>query len=309
MSVRRNGFTMIELLFVIVVLGIVGGIALQTIRQYFDGIFKSQIYTQRINEADHILEQLSKQFENAIELSIVNMDQDAADNALVGTCIGDPSVETESVAHDYTVAFIGVDIDSLNIAGKPGWSEKAKSTFTGTSLTSDDVNYSKADAMITAFYPTSNLVNSAIYNHQGKNDSCSNFFTLNGNAYYTITGLVGNTLTLTNNAGSTIIKEDDRGQKYLLRSGYAFRVLNNGQFVMFSNFRPWKGEKYNTGKQSILGENVASFYADFNKTNSFNDRGSIWRLKVCMRGLEQNLTTNDNASNAICRERRVHVRF
>jgi len=307
----KRGFTMIELLFVIVIMGIIGGIALETIRQYYEGIYRTQIYSQRVNEADHILEQLAQYFENAIDLSIINMDMDAADGALAGICNDDPSAEAENVAHDYTVVFVGVDVDSLRTIGKPGWSEKAKSTFDGTSITSDDANYTLANSVITTLYPTSDLANSAIYNHLGSDtNTCENFYTLNGNGYYTITGaLTGNTLPLANNASSSIIDENDRSRKYLLRTGYAFRVLNTGEFVMFSNFRPWKGESYTTGRRNILGRNVASFYADFNNTNSFSERGSVWRLKVCMQGLDSNLTTNDTASQSICRERMVHVRY
>lgn len=311
MSVKlKRGFTMIELLFVIVIMGLIGGIALETIRQYFEGIYRTQIYTQRVNDADHILEQLSKYFENAIDLSIVNMDKDAADSALIGHCEGDPTDDT-NVSHDYTVAFVGVDVDSLHTVGKPGWSEKAKIGFNGLSMTSDDANYSLANSVITVLYPTSNLANSAIYNYQDLSDTCTDFYTNLGSAYYSITGFTGNTLTLTNNAATVItgVDEKERIQKYLLRTGYAFRVLDSGEFVMFSNFRPWKGESYTTGKRSILGEHVASFYADFDNTNSFNDRGSMWRLKVCMQGLDSDLNTTDTASQAICRERRVHVRF
>ncbi|MDO9055575.1 MAG: type II secretion system protein [Sulfuricurvum sp.] len=308
---QTSGFTMIELLFVIVIMGLIGGIALETIRQYYEGIYRSQIYTQRVNEADHILEQLAKQFENAIELSIVNMDQDTADGALAGACVGEPIEEAENVASDYTVAFVGVDTDSLRTVGKPGWSENAKTPFTGNSITMEDANLSLANIIISALYPASNLQNSAIYNHQGlSNDSCADFFTLNGAAYYTITGaLVGDTLPLAYTGVFDGSRSDYYQKKYLLRTGYAFRVLDSGEFVMFSNFRPWKGESYTTSRRSTLGQNVASFYADYNKTNSYNDRGSVWRLKVCMQGLNSELNTTDTASQAICRERRVHVRY
>lgn len=308
--IRRHGFTMIEILFVIIVLGLVGAIAMETIRQYYEGIYRSETYVKRVSDADHILEQLSKYFENAIEISIVNMDKDAGDGALTGHCEGDPVEEAENAAHDYTVAFVAVDIDSLRTVGKPGWSEKVKSTFTGTSLTSDDADYTKVNSIISALYPGSGLSTSAIYNYQGITDTCNDFYANNGHAYYSITGITGNTLSLTNNASTPILGDEaQRTKKYLLKTGYALRVLDTGVFVMYSNFRPWRGEAYTSGKRSILGEHVASFYADFNNTNSFDERGSIWRLKVCMRGLDSNLSENDTAASAICRERKVHVRF
>jgi prepilin-type N-terminal cleavage/methylation domain-containing protein len=309
-KLSKRGFTMIELLFVIVIMGIVGGIALETIRQYYEGIYRSQAYAQKVQEADQILEQLAHYFENAIDLSIVNMDRDAADGALAGICNDDPTIEAENTAHDYTVVFVGVDTDSLRTVGRPGWSEKVKSDFNGTFLTADDANFTMANNIITALYPASDLNHSAIYNEQGSDtNTCANFYTLNGNAYYTIVDTVGNSLILTNNANTMIIDERQRNRKYLLRTGYAFRVLNDGNFMMFSNFRPWRGENYTTGNQNLLGRGVSSFYADFNNTNSYNERGSVWRLKVCMQGLESNLSTTDTASQAICRERRVHVRY
>ncbi|MDO9304496.1 MAG: type II secretion system protein [Sulfuricurvum sp.] len=306
----RRGFTFIELLFVIVILGIVGGIALEAIRLYYEGIYRTQTYAQRVNEADHILDQLSKYFENAIDMSIVNLDANDTDATLNADECAEPGVEAEASASDYTVAFLGVDVDSLHTGSRPGWSEQVQMDFTAPSLTSNDANFTAANVVITALYPASNLANSVIYNHQGLVGSCSHF-NWDGvgglKAYYPITGpAVGNTLPLTNPGGG-----DDKIQKYLIRTGYAFRVLNTGDFVMYSNFRPWKipAEPYTGGKKSILGRDVASFYADFNNTNSYGDRGSIWRLKVCMRGLESNLSTSDIAASAICRERKVHVRY
>ncbi len=306
----RIGFTLIELLIVIVVLGIVGMIALEALRQYYEGIYKTQTYSQRIAEADQILDKLSKYFENAIDMSIVNLDPravGAGDGVLGDNICSEPGLEAnEATAVEYTVAFLGVDVDSIRTVGSPGWSEQT-STLAPT-FTFSDANLSKANDTITALYPASNLENSAFYNYKGIVGSCSNFnwdsagdldgYSIIGDVNYTT-----NSVTVTESVSS----EPDR--KYLIRSGYAFRVLDDGTFRMYTNFRPWKGEKYTTGQTSVLGQNVASFYADFNNTNSFNDRGSIWRLKVCMQGLESNLSTSDIASSAICRERRVRVHY
>jgi prepilin-type N-terminal cleavage/methylation domain-containing protein len=308
----RRGFTMVELLFVIVILGIVGGITMEAIRQYYEGVFRSTLYTQRVNEANHILEQVSKYFENAIDLSIVNLDPRAIgvpDGVLNGANCSEPGVEVENNASDYTVAFVGVDVESLRTVGKAGWSEVVTLNPAGTLLTSLDANFSAADASIQALYPASDLNHSVIYNFEDIVGSCSNFNWDNAgnlNGYYSITNVAGNTLSLTNNAGRTGPIND---KKYLLSSGYAFRVMDTGEFVMFSNFRPWRSELYTGGKRSTLGRNVASFYADFNNTNSYNSRGSVWKLKVCMKGLDANLTSSDVAGEAICRERSIHVRY
>ncbi len=304
----RNAFTMIELLFVIVILGMVGGFALEALRQYYDGIYRTQEYTKRAAEADQILEKLSKYFENAINSSIVNLDRGGA----AAACYGTPS---SGDANDYTVAFIGVDSDSVRgVSGRPGWSEE---TLLGANnvLTASDANYTMANTIITAMGST--LANSAIYDSESVDVNACTRFGLNGGAvgsagYHRIAGSTATTLTLHSENNAT-----NGHKKYLLRTGYAFRVQDNGDFTMYSNFSPWAGERYNTAanrNENLLGQNVAHFYADYDARDFQNnpdltDRGLVWRLKVCMRGLDSTLNDTDDNASQICRERRVHVRY
>lgn len=297
---------MIELLFVIVILGIVGGIALETIRQYYENIYRTQEYTKRVSQADHILDQVSKYFENAISSSIVNLDRDATT-----ACYGPP---TNGDNNDYTIAFVAPDYDSLRGIGIPGWNED---TLLGANnvITALDVDYGVSDTIITALYPASSLLNSAVYDSDSADVAACARFGLNGGVtgsagYHRIADFTANTLTL-----NTENNASDGKRKYLLRTGYAFRVLDNGDFTLYTNFRPWLGERYTAAaKINLLGRNVAHFYADYDATDfmaneNLNDRGLVWRLKVCMRGLDSNLSDSDAESQTICRERRVHVRY
>jgi len=312
MNSKRSAFTMIELLFVIVILGIVGGFALEAVRQYYDGIYRTQQYIQRAAEADQILEQISKYFENAISASIVNIDRNALNE---GTCklpdVGDR-------VDNYTVAFIGVDEDSMRgVGGRPGWSEETLLGANNT-LTALDANYTAADAVIQALSLNngSDLSHSAIYDAGSVDlDSCTRFnWNLGGTGGYhrmdNIANPISSTVIRLNNDNNAT----DGHRKYLLRTGYAFRV-NDGNFTMYSNFRPWLGERYTAAQnQNILGQNVAHFYADYNATDFQNDsnildRGLVWRLKVCIRGLDGSLNDTDDTASQICRERIVHVRY
>lgn len=310
----KNAFTMIELLFVIVILGLVGGIVLETIRQYYENIYRTQEYTKRVSDADHILDQVSKYFENAISSSIVNLDSDAINE---GTC---KVPEVGDLSHNYTIAFVGPDIDSLHgVSGsRPGWNEDTL-LIVGNQINAADANYTMAGNIIHALdlNSSANLTNSAIYESNSADiDTCTRFG-LNGGSigslgYHRITASTPTVLTLNTENNAT-----DGKRKYLLRTGYAFRVLNNGDFMMYSNFLPWANQRYNTGvnrKENILGQNVAHFYADYDATDfqdnsNLSDRGLVWRLKVCMRGLDANLSDTDVEGQTICRERRVHVRY
>lgn len=311
-SKQRNAFTMIELLFVIVILGIVGGITLEVVRQYYEGIYRTQEYNKRVAEADHILDQLSKYFEYAISSSIVNLDKNVEPEVAAVTCDGPP---TAGDTNDSTVAFISVDSDSLRVIGRPGWSEET-ALGAGNTITALDANYSMANSIIGAL--GSSLSNSAIYDADSLDIGACARFRWSGSGtsgYHTIINAlpVGTATTLSLNTDNNATNGK---RKYLLRTGYAFRVLDNGDFMMYSNFRPWAGVNYtnNTAKKNILARNVAHFYADYDATDflanaGLNDRGLVWRLKVCMRGIDANLSTSDTESQAICRERRVHVRY
>jgi len=310
---KHKAFTMIELLFVIVILGIVGGIALEVVRQYYDGVYKTITTTKRVIEADHILDQLTKYFENGISSSIVNLDRGTTE-----ACYG-PPISGDN--NDYTIAFIGVDVDSLRgISGRPGWSEETQ-LLPNNELNISDANLSMANNVVTALYPTSNLANSALYDTDSVDVNACVRFGLNGGSvgsdgFHRVLNVLSDTTLRLNN--ENLASHGHR--KYLLRTGYAFRVQDDGNFLMYSNFRPWLGERYQgTGaganvKSSLLGQNVAHFYADYDATDFMNndevsDRGLVWRLKVCMRGFGNDLADTDENATQICRERRVHVRY
>lgn len=308
---KRKAFTMIELLFVIVILGIVGGIALETVRQYYDGIYKTVTTTKRVIEADHILDQLTKYFENGISSSIVNLDRGNTE-----ACYGPP---INGDTNDYTVAFVGVDQDTLRgSGGRPGWSEETR-LLPNNELNVLDANLSIANQIIMALDPVSDLTQSALYDADSVNiDACTrfNWNGLGNEGYHTLSaGFLDTKYFLDNDNNAT-----NGHRKYLLRTGYAFRVQDNGDFLMYSNFRPWTNERYaGTGvaggvKTSLMGQNVAHFYADYDVTdimnnNGISDRGLVWRLKVCMRGFGTDLADTDENTTQICRERRVHVRY
>lgn len=307
----RNAFTMIELLFVIVVLGIVGGIALETIRQYYENIYRTQEYTKRVAEADHILDQVSKYFENAISSSIVNLDR-----GTTTACYGPPARD----AGDFTVAFVAPDQDSLRVVGMPGWSEDTFLLAAGNGLSALDADYTSADTLISTLFPASSLRDSAIYDTDSANVETCTRFNWDGaggiEGYHRLNDAL-NPISSTQIRLNAENNASHGKRKYLLRTGYAFRVLDNGDFMLYSNFRPWAGERYDTApnrRENILGQNVAHFYADYNATDFMNnanlsDRGLVWRLKVCMRGLDANLSDSDREGQSICRERRVHVRY
>lgn len=320
-NLKRRAFTMIELLFVIVIMGIVGTFAIEMIRQYYEGIYRTKTVTERAAEADHILDQVSKYFEYAINTSIVNLDKNDTNlnNANPNCTIPDNA----NGKHDYTVAFIAVDHDSLRGGWNgtsyiPGWNEDVN--ISGTNIGSSGANYTYANTITAALNSGGDLRNSAIYNNSqnaANRGGCYDYdlnhtVALADTKFLTITNFTPNTLTL-----NLSLDSGNEKRAYLLRTAYAFRVQSDGNFTMYTNFQPWAvgGERYNThGTPRLLGQKVAHFYADYNTSDFQNDsnvtdRGLVWRLKLCMRGIDANLSDSTNRANDICRERRVHVRY
>ena len=306
---HRHAFTMIELLFVIIILGIVGGLALEAVRQYYDGIYRTGEYSKRAAEADQMLEKIAKYFEYAISDSIVVMDQDSGTG-----CVGVPPQTDDG--HDYTIAFMTVDYDGLtsnwhtdgnNSFWGPGWGNIGQST--GMQYTSSESNF-------TALNTISALGNSAaaIYRSEntGVGTECSRYNWSGGIAEnYTVyrpIQTVDSATGLTLNGPVSVSGSVDKG--YLLRSAYAFRA-SNGKFNMYTNFQPWQGEDKDDGNVSLIGDNVAHFMIsnDDRNTTINSSIGRMFTLKLCMKGLEENLSTSEDRDIQICRERMIRVRY
>ncbi|MCX6073994.1 MAG: type II secretion system protein [Campylobacterales bacterium] len=309
---QRKGFTFIELLFVIVILGIVGGMTLEAVRQYYNGIYRTQEIMKRTETADHVLDQLKGYFEYALDSSIVNLDKQGAANA----CYGPPMPNDSG---DYTVAFVAVDQDSLRTIGnRPGWSSEVL-LGAGNTILAADANFTAGDGIITGLGST--LAQSAVYDADSADNNACVRFNLHagdGTSGYHKMDAGANPISSTILQLNPDNNATDGHRKYLLRTGYAFQVEqssvtpNPGNFYMYTSFRPWLGEEYKTDptKKYLLAEKVNHFFVDYDiSTASTALSGKVWRLKVCMQGLDENLSDSDLDALQICRERSVHVRY
>lgn len=310
---NRKAFTLIELLFVIVIMGIVGGLALEALRQYYEGIYRTGEYTKRVAQADQILEQLAKYFENGISASIIRLDQN--DAAFGSVCNGVPAAGDDG--NDYTIAFVAVDDEGVRgfwdgIRWRPGWTSDVLSI--GTNLVSADANYTALDNISDL---DTNPDRAAIFRVDGLGegaDECHRFgWDLTGlpdtenHTYATIQSVDSDT-NLTLDKVLSISGQANRA--YLLRTAYAFRA-RNGVFSMYSGFQPWNGELYSSVAQRILGDNVAHFTIMYDASNTTvnSSVGNVYTLKICMNGIDANLSDSTLPQNQICRERMVHVRY
>jgi prepilin-type N-terminal cleavage/methylation domain-containing protein len=303
---NRKAFTLIELLFVIVIMGIVGGFALEAIRQYYDGIYRTGEYSKRVAQADHILEQISKYFENGISASIIRLDEN--DATFGSQCNGVPEAGDDN--NDYTIAFVSIDNDGLRGywdgvgRWRPAWTSDVLSV--GNMLISSDANY-------TAINTGNSLIGAAIFRSEGIGegaDECHRFGWESG-------GNTNNVYRIINNVNDTNLTLDDMlsisgqaSRAYVMRTAYAFRA-KDGAFNMYSGFEPWNDEQYNDVTGRLLAEKVTHFTILYDNANTImnSNVGNIYTLKICWEGLDENLTDSNSPKDQICRERMVHVRY
>lgn len=313
MKILKNhkAFTLLELLIVIVILGIVGGLALEAVRQYYNGIYQTGEYSKRVAEADHILEQISKYFENGISSSIIRLDENEATG-----CKGIPA--DGDTNNDYTIAFVAVDTDGLKGVWNttmqrlvPTWTSDVSSI--GNTLISLDSNFTALDSLKDLDDTVADRA--AIFRSEGIGegvDECRRYgwdtIGNTNNVYRVITKVNGDHNLTLSSALNNINRNANRA--YVLRTAYAFRA-KDGNFSMYSDFQPWNNERYSNFTPHLLAKKVTHFAILYDNSNTRmnSNVGNMYTLKICMQGVDENLSDSNLSKNQICRERMVHVRY
>ena len=297
MKIKKNAFTLVEMVFVIIVLGIVAAIGSSIIAK----IYESYIYSRNINElqtkTELALTQISKYLSYRVKGSTIAR----IDNNTIASLV--------DANKSYKILeWIGYDNESFegNSSG-PGWSgfvdlESSETNKSQIKTPGSQLLYS--EWIISAL--SNNDVNISLPNSSAAiifdglpadfNVSQYGWFNdTNGSSHHKYIFRVqrsGNDVLKFIENKPSIIYEHYK----LTWSAYAL-VPNplNGDDVnltMYYNFRPWMGEKYSDGNSSVLIEHVTTF--------KFLQKGDTIRLKLCI--------TNpifDDTNISFCKEKVV----
>jgi prepilin-type N-terminal cleavage/methylation domain-containing protein len=277
----KKAFTMLEMIFVIVIMSVISTMTFGMIAQFYEAYIQKEAAGQLETETKVMVEQIAAHLQNAIKESVVVLGSSS-------NCVGHISNVPSSTTLP-GIAWVGENVegrlgvwDATKGQYMPGWSGYAdlnqsdtiKIVTTGSDLTNletiiDDLS-GNSGSLSNNFSAVYFVGDGTIAN------ACDEFINYNiANKFptfmYPINSFLGSTLKFDTAKQPTTIKEHYK----LAWSAYAI-VLNGTNLELVYNFRPWSSTK-NTialGDRTTLGENISTFAVKY--------ESGLIRFNVCI---------------------------
>jgi len=276
---RNKAFTMIELVFVIVIMGIVASIGAEIIAKLYENYLSTRSINKLQFQTDLVLDKIAKRLTHRIKDSVIGQIDsthfvvlpDANSSYPILSWIG-KSYES-SLGDKNTTGWSGfVDLDSndtnaTQIKTNGSHLGHARDIIKALSYDTIDINTSTAPHAVLIFKGKDDYdINKYGWNGSGTND-----------ANYTYNIEVNSTDILKLNKPAATTYE----QYNIAWTAYAIVPEGNNtedfNLTLKYNFQPWDGDDYNSTdtKSSVLMQHVSSF--------KFMQYGETIRLKLCIR--------------------------
>jgi len=308
MRYNRSGFTFIELIFVIVIMGFLAKYGSEFLAQAYQSFISSKINHSLQSKSEMAVELISKRLESRIKDSVIAREGEVTTYDAIGNI--DPNKSYK------VLEWISYNDEGFRGDTKPFWSGV---------IDLDDSNSSELVSYATETNTTSQLIDVLSYGYSDINDSAIYFIGTNTNidGY----GWDGNALVDQNTSTIHPIKADTTDiTKFIPRKGgtqdtnsfkdvrvteyYKLSWTANavviedyndtthiGDLYFYYDYQPWDGEKfYDTGKniqKVLLMKNVSTF--------RFLGVGSMMKIQVCAK---DNLLSEETYS--LCKEKTIY---
>lgn len=295
---RRLGFTMLELIFAIVIIGILGKFGVEFLAQaYKSFIFSNTNNTLQAN-GEMAVETIAAKLQYRIKDSIIGRRSDTFAFEAPASI-----VSLGLTPEDYDILeWIGTDIDGYRGDNLPYWSgiidlDLSKALGSAT-LVSPETNTTALNTLISTLSPanTTDINNTAIYFIGSDSDIKtgygwdSNAITDQNATMHPVRQDTGNINRLISKVGhpTTVTDNNFTGidvyEFYQLAwTAYAVGIDDynvtgdgTGTLTLWYDYQPWEGEEYNTtGTKVTIMEKVSTF--------QYNAVGSIIKIQVCVK--------------------------
>lgn len=308
MRYGRPAFTMIELIFVIVIMGIVGKFGMELLFQAYNHYL--------INSADNRFQIQSEaaveQIANRLSYRILGSEIVRQQSTGLGTYGSIATVADDGIANITVLEWVGYDIDGWRGDANnhlPTWSGfiDLSSTVASatTTIVSPETNNTRIDAVLAALSPRRAA---GTWNGTGLG-----LFFIQDSNFNVIDGFGWNGIALTNQSTTTHPVSAGLGQfttsvagnfsgqnvyEFYKLSWTAYALIHDavsGRLSLVYDYRPWNGEGYANGTEITLMENVDTF--------RFVSAGDAIKIQVCIK--DRNLFKNTSEEFSVCKEKTV----
>ena len=271
MKINRNtpAFSMLELIFVIVILGIVAAIGSEMIAKVYEQYIVQRAQHRASIKTELAATQIANRLASAIPGTVFRR------SALTGGTIENINdAMSDTTGNSYiALQWVGADAESFSTNSIPSWSGFC------------DIDISNKNTIIT---PGSNLsLINTIRTNFGYTNKFAIYFPYDNKPYYG--DVVNNTRISLDNNASHIVEHYK-----LARTSYALVVENNDLYLYY-HFIPTPAITIPAnGPKSLLMKNISSF--------RFKGAGRTIRFKICK---EEQISENINENITACKEKAV----
>ena len=293
--IKLKAFTMIELIFVIVIMGIIGSFGTEFLAQAYNSFIYSKINNELQSKSNHILEYTSKKLEARIPPSVIKR---KADN---GAFMGATEVVADPDNY-YILEWIGYDIEGFRGTTTPYWSgivDLDPVLTTSNKLTSN-FNTTEINALIGKLsYGDSSIANAAIIfnaaNHNPNSFGWEGGDALNDQtmSMHPINSTTANEF-ISSQAGINFSGVTIYNRYMLAWTAYAIvHDTTDNHLTLYYDYQPWNGQDWEThGKSAMIMEDVSTF-----RIKASPD-GRLFSLMVCVK-------SNLLGGHSICKEKTI----
>lgn len=288
----RKGFTLLELIFVILIFGILSKFGADILYKIYENYIYSNTYNKMLNQSENAVIQIANRLQYRIKDSTIARDGIGGAIEPIGSNTGNEKV----------LEWIGTDIDGWKgtNTNKPDWSgfiDLANST--PAALSSPGTSAMNGDLALFFIGSDVDLTgNNFGWNGVAIADQNKAMHRVNV-ADNTVTAAVGGDFTgvdvfefyqMAKSAFAVSMETD--GKKITLPDGSTLPSYN---LFLYYGYQPWSGEKAGVdGIKSLLSEDVLSF--------KFTSMGDILIVQVCT---HDNEVTFSDEGYAVCKEKVV----
>lgn len=287
----RRGFTLLEIVMVVVILGIVAMIGTNIIAHMYEGYIRSKYINSLEQKTELALEIITNRLKYRVKSSAIVRQK--------GTNTID-WLNSDDLNESYdTLEWIGFDYDSFRgesngTLSVPGWSglvdldapdtNKTQFRTPGSKLSyASEIMYALSDGSVdlnasTARHPA--VIFKKISNMSFKGFGWD-WSSADHNDTYIVHQHSGKENVLDFDAGQSVTRLVE--QYRLAWSAYA--LVPEGDkpkdfnLTLYYNYQPWYGDKYSDGNRSVVAEHVSSF--------KFLQSGNTVRIKLCLQDANQ----------------------